>query len=97
MTFKMLEFSAKTIVVSELKSTLRNSFHVSVSSHRSEDVKMLRVTVVYRTRTVLRILLLHGTTNYSFSLFRLKYYPVFKAASKVLMVLKLFFSKRRFF
>ena len=33
-----------------LKSTLRNSSHLSVSSRRPEDVKMLRVGVVYRTR-----------------------------------------------
>ena len=35
--------SAKMIVLSELKSTLRNSFHLSASSCRSEEVKMLRV------------------------------------------------------
>ena len=30
---------SKTIVLSELKSTLRNSSHLSTSSRRSEDVK----------------------------------------------------------
>ena len=35
----------KTIVVSELKSTLMNSSQFSASSRRSEDVKMLRVAL----------------------------------------------------
>ena len=45
MTSKMLRPPAETIVVTELKSTLRNSSHLSASSRRSEDVKMLRVAL----------------------------------------------------
>ena len=45
------------IVVSELKSTLRSSSHLSTISRRSEDVKNAQSSVVYKTRTVLKILL----------------------------------------
>ena len=45
----MTSSSAKTIVytnrVTELKSTLRNSSHLSASSRRPEDVKMLKVAL----------------------------------------------------
>ena len=50
MTSKICYSSAKTIVVSELKSTLRNSSHLSASSRRSEDVKMVRVVFTERGR-----------------------------------------------
>ena len=49
--------SAKTIVVTELKSTLRNSSHISASSRRPEDVKMLRVASFTERGRMLRILL----------------------------------------
>ena len=37
--------SPETIVVSELKSTLRSSSHLSTISRRSEDMKMVRVAL----------------------------------------------------
>ena len=49
--------SAKTIVVTELMSTLRNSFHPSASSRRSEDVMILRVALFTERGRMLRILL----------------------------------------
>ena len=45
------------IVVTELKSTLRNSSHISASSRRPEDVKMLRVALFTERGRMLRILL----------------------------------------
>ena len=55
MTSKRRSSSAKTIVVSELKSTLRNSSHLSASSrHVLKTWKSSERGVVYRrTRTVL--------------------------------------------
>ena len=48
---------AKTIVVTELKSTLRNSSRLSASSRRPEDVIMLRVALFTERGRMLRILL----------------------------------------
>ena len=78
MTSTIYSSSAKTIVVSELKSTLRGSSHLSASSPCSE-VKMRcentqSLSIVYRTRTVLRILL--GLQIIHFSLFCMKNYRV---------------------
>ena len=49
--------SAKTIVVTELKSTLRNSSHLSASSRCSEDMIMLRVALFTERGMMSRILL----------------------------------------
>ena len=59
MTSTIYSSSAKTIVVSELKSTLRDSSHLSANSRRSEvkiSCENTQSSIVYRTRTV-RILL----------------------------------------
>ena len=39
-------FIISIVVSAELKSTLRNSSHLSASSRRPEDVKMLRMLVL---------------------------------------------------
>ena len=69
--------------MTELKSTLRNSSHLSASSRHSEDVKMLRVALFTERGRMLRILAL-GTTNYSFSLFFIKNAFILQAASSSL-------------
>ena len=72
-------WSAKTIVVSELKSTLRNSSHLSASSRRRliEDVKGSEWCCLQNEDGVENTL---GTTNYSFSSLCRKNYFVLKAA-----------------
>ena len=55
--------SAETIVLFELKSTLRNSFHLSESLRRPEDVKMLTMALFTEREYSWEY------TKYSFSLF----------------------------